>query len=168
MGRNTAPVERPMILVVEGLRSKTMGIPTVAEKPANLIDQAAHKLAVDSTDESDLPARYRNLTNASRKIRKVNDDSDIEKRFKANVDSWRQLISTMLAKLEPSQAWRFINRGPQVDGVIHRVTDNKDFCDFVDYMIQRRDAEKCTADELGGLALLVTAFQREVAKQIQP
>jgi hypothetical protein len=56
---------------------------------------------------------------------------------------------------------------PQFDGTVNRVTENKDFCNFVDYLILRRDKEKCGPEELGGLALLSVAFQREVEKRIQ-
>lgn len=131
------------------------------------IDLAAHKLAVYFTEDTDLPARYRRLTDPSRKIRKVKQDSEIENRFKANVESWGRLIHTMLAKIDDSQAWRFINLSPQFEGTVNRVTENKDFCDFVDYLILRRDKEKCGPEELGGLALLSVAFQREVEKRIQ-
>ena len=131
------------------------------------ITLAAHKLALYFTEDTDLPARYRRLADPSRKVRKAKEDSEIEKRFKANVDSWRRLIDTMLAKIDETQAWRFINLSPQFDATIDRVTANKDFCDFVDYLILRRDKEQCDPDELGGLALLSVAFQREVERQIQ-
>ena len=58
------------------------------------------------------------------------------------------------------------NLAPQIDGDITKVTDNADFCDFIDYLILRRDKENCDADELGGLAQLSTAFQREVEKRL--
>lgn len=131
------------------------------------IDFAAHKLAVHFTEETDLPARYRRLTDPSRKKAKVKEGSEIEKRFKANVESWGRLIHTMLVKIDESQAWRFINLSPQFDGTISRVTENKDFCDFVDYLILRRDQEQCGPDELGGLALLSVAFQQQVERRLQ-
>lgn len=128
---------------------------------------AAHMLAVRFTEDTDLPARYRNLSDRSRRIRKVKEDSEVEKRFKANVESWGRLIEIMLAKIDESRAWRFINLCPQLDGTIEKVTENKDFRDFVDYMILRRDKEQCGPDELGGLALLSVAFQREVENRIR-
>ena len=103
----------------------------------------------------------------SSKIRKVNEDSALEKQFKANVEAWRRLIETMLAKIGESQAWRFINLCPQLDGTIHKASESKDFCDFVDYLILRRDKEQCGPDELGGLVLLLAKFQRKVEKRIQ-
>ena len=131
------------------------------------ITLAAHKLAVYFTEEADLPAGYRSLSDPSRKIRKVKVDSGVEMRFKAKVESWGRLIGTMLTKIDEGQAWRFINLRPQLDGPINKLTENKDFCAFVDYLILRRDKEQCGPVELGGLASLSVAFQREVEKQIQ-
>jgi hypothetical protein len=128
---------------------------------------AAHRLAVDFTEEANLPVRFRKLP-SSAKSRKIKEDSEVEKRFRANVMSWTRLIKTLLAKISNRLAWRFINLSPEVHPTVRTVTDCKDFCDFVDYLILRRDTEKCGADELGGLALLLTAFQREIEKRIQP
>ncbi len=128
---------------------------------------AAHRLAVDFTEEANLPVRFRKSSSSARP-RKIKEDSEVEKRFGANVMSWMQLIEILLAKISNRQAWRFINRSPKIHPTVRNVTDCKDFCDFVDYLILRRDTEKCGADELGGLAILLTAFQREIEKRIQP
>lgn len=56
---------------------------------------------------------------------------------------------------------------PQFDRAVNSVADNKDFRDFVDYLILRRDKEQCGAEELGSLAILSVAFQREIEKRIQ-
>jgi|CXWL01.1.fsa_nt_gi hypothetical protein len=128
---------------------------------------AANRLAFRFTDDADLPARYRRRTDLSVKIPKIKEDSEIEKRFKANVESWRKVVENMTAKLEEDQAWRFINLRPASDGRISKVTQSRDFCDFIDYMTLRRDQERCGANELGGLALLSVAFQLEVEKQIR-
>jgi len=128
---------------------------------------AAHRLAVDFTEEANLPVRFRKLP-PSAKSRKIKEDSEVEKRFRANVMSWTQLIETLLAKISNRPAWRFIDLSPEIHPTVRTVTDCKDFCDFVDYLILRRDTEKCGADELGGLAMLLTAFQREIEKRIQP
>lgn len=128
---------------------------------------AAHRLAVDFTEEANLPVRFRKSP-SSAKSRKIMEDSEVEKRFRTNVMSWTQLIETMLAKIGNRLAWRFIDLSPEIQPTVRKVTDCKDFCDFVDYLILRRDTEKCGADELGGLALLSTAFQREIEKRIQP
>ena len=74
----------------------------------------------------------------------------------------------MLAKISNRLAWRFIDLSPEIRPTVRKVTGCKDFLDFVDYLILRRDTEKCGADELGRLALLSTTFQREIEKRIQP
>lgn len=128
---------------------------------------AAHKLALRFTEDAELPARFRRQTDSSVKPRRFKEDSDIEIRFRANVDSWARLIETMISKIDQAQAWRFIHLRPQIDGAITKLTQNKDFCDFIDYLILRRDTELCESDELGGLALLSVAFQREIEKRLQ-
>jgi len=137
---------------------------TLSHDPVEL---ASHRLAVHFTEDNQLPARYRKRSDSARKTRKSKEDSEIEKRFRANVESWRVLIETMLAKLNPAQAWRFINLSPRIDEGTTKLTDNTDFCAFIDYMILRRDKPQCDADELGGLAALLGAFQREIEKHIQ-
>jgi hypothetical protein len=97
----------------------------------------------------------------------MKEGSEVEKRFSANVKSWRQLIETMLGKISKKQAWRFIDVSPEVGPTIRKVTDCTDLRDFVDYLILRREKEQCDAGELGGLALLSTTFQREIEKRIQ-
>lgn len=131
------------------------------------IAASAHKLAVRFPEDADLPARFRRQTDSSVKPRKVKEDSDIEIRFRANVLSWARLIETMISKIDQAQAWRFIHLLPQIDSAITKLTQNKDFSDFIDYLILRRDTERCDSDELGGLALLSVAFQREIEKRLR-
>lgn len=75
-------------------------------------------------------------------------------------------METMLAKLDHGQAWRFIDLSPKCEEGMVKLTDCRDFCDFTDYLILRRDKEQCDADELGGLAQLSVVFQRQLEKQI--
>ncbi|MBA4031748.1 MAG: hypothetical protein C0478_12785 [Planctomyces sp.] len=131
------------------------------------IAKAAHKLALQFTEDADLPARFRRQTDSSIKPRKIKEDSEIEVRFRAKVDSWVRLIDTMISKIDQAQAWRFVHLLPQIDASHTKLTQNKDFCDFIDYLVLRRDVEQCDSDELGGLALLSVAFQREIEKRIQ-
>ncbi len=140
--------------------------PKAAADTHDSIEIAAHRLAVQFTEDELLPTRYRKTADSDQRKRKPKQGSEVEKRFRANVQAWRTLIETMLSKLEAAQAWRFINLAPQIDGDLAKVTDNADFCDFIDYLILRRDTKNCDADELGGLAQLSTAFQREVEKRI--
>ncbi len=51
------------------------------------IPVAAHRLAIYFTEDADLPARYRSISDPSRRPRKVNEGTEVEKRFKANVES---------------------------------------------------------------------------------
>lgn len=144
-------------------------MPNAAKQPfaeEDKVKLASHRLAVQFTEDDQLPARYRKRMDSTQKIRKAKEDSDVEKRFRASVQGWRTLIQTMFAKLDNDQAWRFINLCPQFDGPIKSVADNGDFCAFIDYLILRRDRENCDSDELGGLAQLSVAFQREVEKRI--
>ncbi len=140
----------------------------VPSRTEDRVTLACHRLAVEFTEEDQLPVRYRKRGDSTRKPREPKKDSEIEKRFKATVQSWRSLIETMLAKLEQDQAWRFIDLRPQFDGgKLKSVAENPDFCAFNDYLILRRDKENCEPDELGGLAQLSVAFQREVEKRIE-
>lgn len=126
---------------------------------------AAQRLAIRFTEDADLPVRYRNASSAASSS-KVKKDSEVELRFKADVKKWTQLIETMLATIDNRQAWRFINLSPEIDPTVRQLIDCKDFCDFVDYLILRRDKEKCSVDELGGLAMLSVAFQHKIEKYI--
>lgn len=130
------------------------------------IAEAARTLALRFTDDADLPARFRRQTNASAKPREVKRDSDLEKRFRNTVESWARLIETMIAKLDHAQAWRFVHLLPQTDVPITKIMQNNDFSAFIDYLTLRRDEENCDADELGGLALLSVALQKEVERHI--
>ena len=149
--------------------ANAMPNPTLVESSSR-IEIAAHRLAINFTEDLDLPTRYRKRppekTDKTATPRKPRKDSDIDKLFRANVASWRHMIDTMLGKLDHLRAWRFIDLVPAVEPNLSRLTDNKDFCAFVDYLILRRDKEKCGSDELGCLAALSVAFQREIEKRI--
>lgn len=130
------------------------------------IEDAAQRLAIRFTDEADLPARFRRQSASVAKSRRVNESSVVEIRFRAQVDIWTNLIENMLAKIDQWQAWRFIHVLPEIEEGNARLTENKDFCDFIDYMSLRRDVEECDSNELGALAMLSVAFQREIEKSI--
>lgn len=129
------------------------------------IATAATRLAIAFSDDTDLPARYQK--SSSGKSRKVTPEARVEKRFRANVHDWRRALETMLAKLDADQAWRFIELCPSADKPISKVTESKDFCDFCDYFALRRDQEMCGPEELGCLAMLLSAFQRETEKRLK-
>jgi hypothetical protein len=129
------------------------------------VELASHRLAVSFSEEANLPIRFRRTS--SSKPRRGKEDSEVELRFRAKVQAWRQLIETMLSKVDHSQAWRFVDLTPEVPPQLQDLTDCRDFCDFIDYLVLRRDKEQCGPDELGALALLSVALQREVEKRIQ-
>jgi len=130
------------------------------------IANAAHKLALRFADDTELPSRFRRQTDSSIKPRAIKENSEIEVRFRANINSWACLIETMISKIDQVQAWRFIHLLPQIEPGITTLTENKDFCDLITYLVLRRDTELCDSDELGGLALLSVAFQREIERRI--
>ena len=134
--------------------------------PANngKVSLAAHRLTIYFSQDDDLPARYRRKPT---KTNRVKEDSKLEKAFKERVKSWSALIDTMLSKIDDGQAWRFVNLAPEVPPTAHGLTECKDFCDFVDYLILRRDKEDAGPDEVGGLAQLLTPFQRKIEERIK-
>ena len=131
----------------------------------NQIDIAASRLAISFADDSDIPTRFKSKSD---KQKKINPDSSNEIRFKEDIAQWKNLITIMLDKLDSGIAWRFLNISPNPDDISKSVAYQKDFCDFVDYLVLRRDKENCDADELGRLAMLSGAFQRELEKKLNP
>ncbi len=127
---------------------------------------AAHMLAVHFSEGKDIPVRFRKGSEQTVQQRQIKADSKLEKRFQEDVRCWERILTTMLAKLDSALAWRFINCSPHVGDAIGSVAHCKDFRDFLDYLILRRDKEVCDADELGGLVMLMGAFQRQIEKQM--
>lgn len=127
------------------------------------ISVAAHRLTIYFSQDEDLPARFRRKPT---KTNRVKEDSKLEKAFKERVKSWSMLIETMLSKIDKSQAWRFVNLAPEVPPTTHSLTECQDFCDFVDYLILRRDKENTGPDEVGGLTQLLIPFQRKIQERI--
>jgi hypothetical protein len=136
--------------------------------PANdPIAAAAVKLVLRFTEEEDLPVRFRHQGESPRRRRKVKEDSACEIRFRSEIEFWKRLVETMLSKLDSEQAWRLINLSPEIDESSTTLTRNRYFRDFMDYLILRRDTERCDSSELGGLALMLNVIQREIEKKIQ-
>jgi DNA polymerase III subunit epsilon len=128
------------------------------------IQNAAFQLAKSFLDASDTPLRFRQKNKESTRNQKVNTDSYIEKKFQEEVTQWSIVIETMLSKIDNTIAWRFINLKPEIPTRINSVANCKDFCDFIDYLVLRRDIEKCEDDELGRLAMWSGEFQRRIEK----
>jgi PAS domain-containing protein len=137
-----------------------MAIETIGGDDAASI--AASQLALRFTDDADIPGRFKNRNQTAGK----KTGSKIEQRFKQNVDEWRFLVDEMLRRLEPGLAWRIINGNPGEVLPGSRVTETPDFIAAQDYLSQRRDQEGATSAEVGGLAMLVTAFQKEIERRI--
>lgn len=128
------------------------------------IQNAAFQLAKSFSDQSDIPLRFRQKNQVSTKNQKINTDSYVEKKFQEEVTQWSMAISIMLSKIDNTIAWRFINLTPKIPTGINSVVNCQDFCDFNDYLVLRRDIEKCEDDELGRLAMWSVAFQRIIEK----
>ena len=131
-----------------------------------IVISAAYELALKFADDSDIPKRFKK--EKSEESSKQKSDSLIEKRFQEYTNSWTHTINSILKHvLDTNQAWRFIKINPQVaDPSIASVTLCKDFLDFTDLLIQRRDIDMCEDDELGKLCLLHNTFQKEIEKRI--
>jgi hypothetical protein len=118
---------------------------------------AATKLAIIFSEESDIPKQYRK---GLEKPAKSGEETILMKKFKSNVARWRDLIKTMLDRIDPEIAWRFINLTPKIVDSETNAAYNEDFLAFTDYFVIRRDKENCNPEELGRLAQLHTAFQK--------
>lgn len=121
-------------------------------------------MAIIFADESEITSRFKPKKSESSKRNKVNKDSIIEIKFQKSIIHWSNLIDTMLSKIDNSIAWRFINLTPEITTDIKSVVYYKDFCDINDYLVLRRDKEICDDAELGRLAMLSVAIQREIEK----
>lgn len=129
------------------------------------ITTIANQLALKFTDDLDIPSRFKNERNSERKKSTLN--SKVEQRFQKKVNDWKDLIETMLHKIDNEKAWRYLLISPTIESNLETVTKSKDFSDFLDYLVLRRDKENCDSDELGNLCMLHTEFQREIVRQIE-
>lgn len=127
---------------------------------------AAHELTLKFQDDSDIPERFN--SGRSEPVKKFQRNSQIEQRFQQHVMNWENTIRTILNHIpDRDQAWRFIRMTPKIDEMpIGSVTENRDWNEFFDYLVVRRDDVKCGPDELGHLCMLHTALQRVVEKTI--
>ncbi len=127
----------------------------------------ANQLALKFTDDGNIPSRFKN-DKTKKERQKSNLNSLIEQRFQKKVSDWQSLINTMLDKIDnEQQAWRFLLINPIVEKDIKSAAYSKDFGNFIDYLVLRRDKENCESDELGLLAMLHAEFQREIERQIE-
>jgi hypothetical protein len=135
------------------------------EKNVNI----AIRLARLFSEDSDLPARLKNKEDKKDKTKttaKSSENSGIEQRFQENIKSWEKFITTMKSKIDTVQAVRFLNINPKIEPNIANAAHCRDFHEFTEYFILRRDKENCDNEELGKLAQLYTAFQKEIDRRI--
>jgi hypothetical protein len=130
------------------------------------ITKAAYELTIKFQDESDIPQRLKK--GKSQNPSKQNLDSLVEQRFQIHVMAWAETINSILNHVpDKHQGWRFIRCTPRImDNSIVSVVFCKDFIDFTDLLVQRRDIDRCDADELGKICMLHTAFQRVIESKI--
>lgn len=128
------------------------------------IIKVAHELACRFQDENDIPERFK--LNNSKKTTRYKKDTLVEERFVNHRKAWVETLKCINDNVEDSkQAWRFITINPQVVSV-RSLFECKDFLDFTDFLIDRRDNDKCEDDELGKLCMLHGAFQKEIISKI--
>lgn len=119
------------------------------------------------SEDIEIPLRFKVDNKPKKKKAKIKIDSGIEQKFNAKVDTWERVLGTMMQKIEVTQALRFINLNPKVEPGTKSVSMCPDFLAFNAYVLTRRDIEHCDVDETGNLALLLTAFQKEVEAKIK-
>jgi len=129
------------------------------------IKTVANRLALKFIGELDIPSRFKNEGKSGKRKSKL--DSKVEKRFQKKVSDWIDLIETMLNKIDNEKVWRFLLINPQIEEDLETVATSKDFIDFLDYLILRRDVENCADDELGNLSMLHTEFQRDIERKME-
>ena len=127
------------------------------------IETTAIKLAIIFSEEKDIPSKYKKNKKNSKKAKS---DTLVQTRFDNNVKAWMETISRILKNIETNLAWRFITINPKIIKGLDYVAEHDDFIEFTNYLTLRRDVHICDNIELGCLAQLHTAFQREIEKEI--
>lgn len=133
--------------------------------PEEALDLAAvsRRLALTYTDPDAVPAKYRPAKGKRRQRKK---ESMLEIAFQQSIEDWRITVVHMLDRLERETAWRFITSSPSIEGAIGSVVESADFQFFTDYLILRRDTERCGPAELGRICALLSAFQATVEEHV--
>jgi len=84
----------------------------------------------------------------------------IERRYKNEIGHWMVVLKIMEKNLPKNKFRRFVNLKPLINKSAKMVTEVKDFLDFTDYLIERRNVSDDM--ELGLLATLHTKFQKVI------
>ncbi|HET6243857.1 MAG: hypothetical protein H0V01_02580 [Bacteroidetes bacterium] len=127
----------------------------------------ANQLALKFSDELEIPSRLKKKENEKKERQKSNLNSLTEQRFQKNVTSWLKVIETLLSKVESKNAWRYITITPEIESNIKSAAYCKDFIEFTDYFVLRRDIENCDDEEVGLISMLHSEFQKEIEKKIE-
>ena len=118
----------------------------------------ATQLALKFADENEVPSHYKKKSK-----KKVDPESKIEIKFQEQIHKWQEVIQSIMNHInDTNQAMRFINSRPTIEGNLTTITENKDFLDFLDFLIQRRDVDNCGSSELGGLCILHGIMQKQI------
>lgn len=127
------------------------------------IEIASKRLAILFLDDKDIPAKFKK---GAKETQKGKSNSLVQRRFDSHVKMWNNTIIKIIENNKSELAWRFINIFPKHVENIISVTENNDFTLFTDYFVLRRDIQHCDDNEVGCLAQLYTAFQREIERII--
>ena len=86
--------------------------------------------------------------------------SKLEQLYFNSVSSWKVTIENMIKKLGEAEATKYLCLHPTPINGLQSECSHPEFRKFNEYLIHRRDIEKCSDEELGQLSMLLTAFQR--------
>jgi len=121
----------------------------------------AVKLAIAFSEEGEIPAKYKKR---KRRTPKQEDKTNIETAFEVKVDNWMATVTNIFEKFSVDDGFRFVTITPRINDEDKEVSLCEDFQALNSYLEQRRDIENCSDEELGCLAMLLTAFQKEAER----
>ena len=88
--------------------------------------------------------------------------SKLEQSYLESVAMWRDTITTMLTRLDPTTVRNYLSLTPSPVSGLSSAVQHAEFITLNQYLHQRRNIDECPDDELGALAMLLTAFQRKI------
>ncbi|WP_303180386.1 hypothetical protein [uncultured Butyricimonas sp.] len=88
--------------------------------------------------------------------------SKAEQFYIDSVASWMVTIKNMIEKIGDEESSKYLGIRPTIIDHIKSECSHPEFQSFNQYLIQRRDIDKCSHEELGHLSMLLTAFQRTI------
>lgn len=127
------------------------------------VSVAAHKLAIRFTEDTNLPARLQRNSSKKPTAKASSKDSDISRRFQANVDSWILTVNNLIVELDYALAWRLINLNPVATP--QELSSNTDFLALINHLQKQRNKKNFNAGEIGNLAMLSVAIQKKIVSE---